>query len=574
MLGEIKWQSEKMTTEYPYSIHAFMFPIRWDVLPKGYNPDQGKESIEFDSRTDLRILAGRLKNTAWRRSFYRINNDPLQYNELTYFHAYASKSIIDLQQKDEGNEWVLNREKTMAYFDIEISENDYYQIETIGDGIFKLKLTGLSLHTYNTGVAILTINLENYNYPDPEQILCINEFGRRIYPMFLGKDPPFTELTKVSGLASTIELKCGRINNGIPLREDFREYDSLFEKETHKVDVVTNRYNYNCIINFPSHIKGLFSDDFAFNANDEHIGDTIRLNILTDDRMFFQCWYGNNELAKKLSKENCEPKQQNGFAYLYSDFWYAFMYGDQNEKSLGIANRYMEEKDMLNNTYARWANFGTLYGFTRDSFVTLSDNKQTLIDKKVPDIQQHCKTIYYQMAVLCLAQRASVLRFSAEVSSITQLGKTHEKIALQRIQQLYLNYIEFINTLCFREITPQIQGIEIYKQFRKAMNVPKDVKSLDNQIEELHSFAMFAEQKRAADKSAWLNKIATYFLPGSVIIGLMGINVLSKDNMHFGERPILQVWEWIISAITLSVITTIILLMLEKRFQTKRSKTK
>jgi hypothetical protein len=537
-----------------------MFPIKWDDLPQDYDPDKGKECIEFDSRTDLSKLTAKLKNTSWKRKFYRINHDPLNYNELTYFHAFATKSIFDLQQHNEKDEWTVEAGKTMVHFSIQTVGTDYYQIETVNNGTYQLQLTGLSLHAYNTGVAILTINLENYKYPEQEKILCINEFGRRIYPLFLGNKVPFTSITKEKVLASSVELKCGQINNGIPVREDFSEYDSLDSKETHKIDTPTNKYQYNCIINFPNHLKKLFSNDFVFNANDERGGSKIRFNILTDDRMFFQCWYGNNDIAATVNKEITYYNGDKGYQFAQCRFWYAFMYGDKNPDSLGIANKYSMEREILEHTYTRWVEYGTLYGFTCDSFVALSQDAETLLKHGVPALQQHIKTIYYQIAVLCLAQRASVLRFSAEVSPLTQLGKINEKEALKGIQQLYLNYIEFLNTICFREVTPQIQGIEIYAMFRQAMGINEDVKGLDHEIRELHNFAMVAEQKRAADKAEKLGLIATWFLPAGVILGFMSINAFDREHMEFGGTFILGAWEWIFTAIILSVIITLLLL--------------
>jgi len=549
-----------------------MFPIRWDYLPKGYHPDSRKESLSFDERTKLSDLTAKLENTAWKRVFYRIENDPLQYNELTYFHAYTTQSIFDLQQRDEQDEHVVGACKTLVYFEIPANENDYYLIETTARGNFELRVKGLSLHAYNTGVAIITINLENWKYPDSQEVLCINDMGRRIYPQFLGGQQPYTNLTKGKVLAACIELKCSGINNGLPVREDFTKYDDLAGKETHKIDPTTGKYKYNCIIEFPDHIKALFNNDFVYNANDESDGNKIRFNILTDDRMFFQCWYGNNQISGTVKNDITYYNESKGHLFAHCKFWYAFMYGDQDAGSLGLANKYFMEKEILANTYDRWVEYGSLYGFTRDSFVAISSDEKTLIEYGAPQLRQHIKTIYYQMAVLCLAQRAGVLRFSAEVASITQLGKTFEKEALDRIQQLYLNYIEFINTLCFREVTPQMQGIEIYSQFRKAMNIPEDVKNLDAEIQELHNFAMFAEQKRAADKAERLSLIATIFLPAGVVIGLMSMSAFDKESMRFGEKPLLGAWLWIITGIILSALISVFLVKWKSIVKLKRSK--
>jgi len=140
------------------------------------------------------------------------------------------------------------------------------------------------------------------------------------------------------------------------------------------------------------------------------------------------------------------------------------------------------------------------------------------------------------MAVLCLAQRASVLRFGAEVSSLADLGKKRtpeqDKKLTRNIQKLYLNYIEFINKIYFREITPQIQGIEIYSQFQKIMNIHNDVKDLDNEIGELHEYVNLIQNERRNEEAATLNKLATFFLPFTLVFSVLGANIFSGNDNH------------------------------------------
>lgn len=520
-----------MSEEYPYSVHSFMMPMRWDYFPKDYNFAKGKESFDFDERTNLKIFADKLQATnTWKRKFYRINNSSELYNENTYFHAFATRTLFDMQQHDEFDENHISANKTMIYFELDYTSTDYYKIITNYDE-YSLNLTGISLHVYNTGIAILTYNLENWKYPEPEKILHINEFGRRIYPQFLGSSEPLTETTKKIFLAKQLEIKCAAVNYGLPFSDNFSQYDSLQFKETHKVDIYGN-YQPNTIIDIPAIIQKLFNDNFVYCAKDE-APEKIRFNILTDDRMFFQSWYGNNTLADLLGKEeDLYIDKSKSFNYAHNKFWYAYMYGDKKETSLGIANKFLQEKNVLENTYDRWAEYGTLFGFTRDSFVAISSNVKTLLQVHAPDVRTHAKTMYYQMAVLCLAQRASVLRFSAEVSGLADLGKTNKDEVSKRIQQLYLNYIEFINKIYFREITPQIQGIEIYSQFQKIMNIHNDVKDLDTEINELHEYVTLIQDNKRNEEATKLNRLATIFLPATLMFGILGANFFSEDNFY------------------------------------------
>ena len=75
----------------------------------------------------------------------------------------------------------------------------------------------------------------------------------------------------------------------------------------------------------------------------------------------------------------------------------------------------------------------------------------------------------------------------------------------------------FLNRIYFREVTSQIQGIELYTMFQEAMNLEKEVKDLDNEIQELFEYQNMQEQRR-------LNKIASLFLPITLITSFLGMN--------------------------------------------------
>lgn len=527
---------------YPISTHCFMLPIRWDYLPQDFAKERDKSIYNFDIRTEIEVFNKKLGNTAWERKFYKIDNHPEIYNENTYFHAYATYTLFDLQQADEKDNTIVHKNKTMVYYEIDCIDSDSYTIIALNK-TYTLKLTGISLHVYNTGVAILTFNLENWQYKFQEDILKINEFGRRIYPQFLGNQQPFTNSPKHVFLADKIEIKCDKLNYGLPFSDDFTQYDNLKDKETHCVNE-NGEYIYNTIVDIPNIVKQLFNANFVYNAAQEIQGDVIRFNILTDDRMFFQSWYGNNQLASSFSKEIKLHNNETYFAYAQSNFWYAFIFGDKTAYSLGIANKYMQEKNILECTYDRWAGYGTLFGLTRDSFVAVSSDVDTLIKNFVPDIRIHFKTMYYHMAVLCLAQRASILRFSAEVSSLADLGKSDVKEVTKRVQQLYLNYIEFINKIYFREITPQIQGIEIYQKFQNMMNIPSDIKNLDDEISELHEYVSLLQDEQRNNEADRLNKIATAFLPLTLIFGILGANFIDSKDIKLVENTYANILIW------------------------------
>lgn len=490
-----------------------MFPFRWDILPKGFLPEDIKENIAFDERTDLlNGIPDAFGN--WKRWKYTLDSgngtiDPTQYNEFIYFHEFVSKAIFDYDFPFKNNqaitkyyEYDLDKNLQNKYIIEYLDKNQAYELE--------LDLEGITMHFFNTGVGVLTFNLINNkdSQKEKEHILKINEFGRRIYPQFMGEKGIAD--TKNTFLANKITVIA---NSKIVAVEDFNWY------ELHK-----NNLNPIEPYRLPAYITDLFSEYFIFRIPSPLKEQKILITKVCDDRMFFQSWYGNRDIATEMSY--LFKRNQN----INNDWWYSFIFGDKNEPS--IANSLMKVAQQEEHSYKRWIEWKTVYGMSRDSFVSLTDSGDF---SKL--IQTHMNTMYYTLCVLCLAQRASVLKFTAEVANLADLAKMQEnKKVINNIKDLYKNYIEFINKLYFREITPQIQGIEMYNQFQKILNLKEEIKDLDNEINELHSYVSLVQDGIRNEESSRLNILAAIFLPATIAFGILGANFWDEkffDGMHW-----------------------------------------
>lgn len=191
-------------------------------------------------------------------------------------------------------------------------------------------------------------------------------------------------------------------------------------------------------------------------------------------------------------------------------------------------------------TYRRWQNYGTLFGVTKDSFVCLSADKE---DLGTLPLDMHMQSMYYQMSILSLVQRASILRFSWEISQITNKIFRENKNPKKAIRELYENYIRFINQIYFREITSQIQGIELYSQFQKMMNIEKEAKDLDVEMQEVFNYLSVQEQTK-------LGKMANIYLPVTLLAGVLGINTIDFPQLLGENFFIDNIYSLIFGAIT------------------------
>ncbi|MCT7550862.1 magnesium transporter CorA family protein [Aliarcobacter butzleri] len=439
-----------------YSYHTFMFPF----IFKG----------KFDKKDN------------WEYKDFKVE-EQRDFNEYIYFYKHVQDAIYN--KEEEKSDSISN------YYEYEKQKGTY----TIccKKGIFELELDGLSLRIFNTKVAILTFNLKNTKYSDVNSVLAINDFGRRIYPQFLGDN--FTCDTKNAILSNCITLTL----NGEEIKEDFTRFDNINNlKDTEKLNLL------------PKFIEKLIENNFSKDK---------KLRPIIDDRMFVISWYGNNEFSKKLNSEQ----------YKTNSNWYEYIFVDGD--GITIHNKKMQENLVTASTYDRWMDnpYGcTLYGMSRYSFVSITNSSDFAKNILLP----HMQTIYFQMFSLLLAYRASIIKFSDDIQNITQ--KT-EKNLVKESDELYERYLKFLNKLYFKEITAQDQGIELYNQAMKVMDIEKYMNDLNHEINQLHSYVSMKEEKIRNEKLDFISKIGAVLLPPSLLAGIFGMNVLTFDETLWNE---------------------------------------
>lgn len=440
-----------------YSYHTFMLPFIFEG--------------DFENKEDN-----------WEYKAFKIEEQK-NYNEFVYFYKHVQDAIYNKEENE-------NKTSISNYYEYKEKKGTY----TIccKKGKFELELDGLSVRIFNTDVAILTFNLKNTKYSDLDSVLAINDFGRRIYPQFLGKN--FTCDTKNTILSNCITLTL----NGEEIKEDFTRFDNINNlKDTEKLNLL------------PKFIEKLIENNFS---KDKDGKTTIRPII--DDRMFVISWYGDDEFSKKLNSEQ----------YKTNSNWYEYIFVDGD--GITIHNKKMQENLVTASTYDRWMDnpYGcTLYGMSRYSFVSITNSSDFAKNILLP----HMQTMYFQMFSLLLAYRASIIKFSDDIQNITQ--KT-EKDLVKESDELYNKYLKFLNKLYFKEITAQDQGIELYNQAMKVMDIEKYMNDLNHEINQLHSYVSMKEEKIRNEKLDFISKIGAVLLPPSLLAGILGMNVLTVEQ--------------------------------------------
>ena len=445
-----------------------MFPFQWQI--KGYDNKVFSEQISLKN-IDFAL------NSNWNRTIVPIIDSEANdlYNERNYFYEFVHDALYD-SGKDNSLVRHFEREEP-KHSDIN------YVIDCGGKGVYELKVIAINLNLYFTGVGVLSFYLQNEKYPDPVSVFRINQGGRRVFPPYIG------DVETRNQIAHSIEI-IGLHGRETGYREDFKRFNNKTKSNT-PASFITDMIN-----------------EVALN---------ITLKPVVDDRMFVQCYYKNDDWAEKFSGK----KTYNQF--LNSSDWYEFVFIDENG-AMSCQNEKMQRDLIKKATYPRWQKSKSLYGISRYSMMLLTNNTcpQFLLDYFV--------TMYTRMAELILVQKSSVLRFSAEVTFISNMEE--KKGFVEKASSLYKEYIRFVNQIHFREVSAQEQGIELYQMLYDVMNLEKHVNKLDDEISELYNYVLLKEDRKSNGTMERLTKLAAIAIPATVMAGVFGMNndLLGVEN--------------------------------------------
>ena len=451
-----------------HSYHIFYFPFRWDIT--------GVRLRTLSERIDLERIHYKPHSEWVHTQNPMSDNEAVDlYNEKNYYYRFVHNILYD----EPGNK--LNLIRHYERKEPQESTNVRYLIKvTNRQQPYELKVDAMNINLYSTGVGFLSFYLKNErdDQQAPDDILKINQYGRRIMPPFYADIKYRNETSEyiaIQGLFPSNEYQ-----------EDFKDYEPTDSWKP------------------ASFIRTLIME----------LADNIEIAPIIDDRLFVICWYKNDKLAAHFTEH---PQAYCDVNDDFSAFWYKFLFIDGTDET--CQNDTMKTELLKRHTYLRWQKWTSLYGVSRYSFVYLTNST-------VPAyLLSYVQTIYARMVELVLAQRASMLRFSGEVTNVSNLSHQNVDEISSLISSLYKEYIRFMNQIYFREVTAQDQGIELYDLLHSCLKMETYIKDLDDEIEELHQYVSLKEDRSRNKKASVLNDIATLFLPLTVITGFFGMNL-------------------------------------------------
>ena len=500
----------------PYSYHTFMFPFVWN---------NNNSRWKFLKREQfLKCIDKKLwKPEVYLRKDNNIEDEFIhQFNQYRYFNSAARNAIYSTDGKKSivynfrYDLAALGKSYTQEYSawlaGCKGSDNPARYVIKKGDESVTLAINGIRLKLFNTGIGILVFELENYDYPTLDAFNWINDRGRRIYMPYLTDEktcPDCADEIAIEYAGNTVVSS------------------NLTEKDP----------EYNCIKLIEPITYFLKNGDYSVTTNKKEINSkTFYIEPIIDDRMFVAGYCVDTEAANKLTSYS-----GNGYCYMgdasarfmsdkenCANKWYCTVFVDGNGEAT-CRNQDMLAQMISKHTYTRWTEYGSLTGISEYSMVTLTS--ADLIEYY--HLARNFLTEYVEMMILVLAQRASLLAFERMISD-SSIGK-------RDIGQIQKRYIEFQSQLLLKEVTPQQQGIELYKMLIENLFIEEQSAEIEKQIEAL------AVQK--ASKSENRENLILF------LIGVLGIFETINCFGDWIDSDVVQYGRFIISGVFVLIST-------------------
>ena len=221
----------------------------------------GLENQAFSDQVNLDNIQYN-RNSHWERSQ---KPDPGEeeslYNEKNYYYTFVHNILYDEEHSP------LNLIHHFERKEPKLSNHIYYYIKKKGrNNPYKLIVDAMNINLYATGVGFLSFYLKNEDCTQnsPEDILAINQYGRRIMPPFFNDTRlrnEISEYIRIEGLNQTVYF------------EDFKSYTPYDSWQP------------------SSSIKKLICE----------LVTNLSIDPIIDDRMFVATWYKNNQLSQQFT---------------------------------------------------------------------------------------------------------------------------------------------------------------------------------------------------------------------------------------------------------------------------------
>ena len=452
--GQITGEEEqkKEEKESVYSYHTFFYPFIWE----GERHDR-----DFDYVVKCLEQSSIWKNDDIEKNFQKFNmiDQRSHYAAYQYFNDTARSAILGLgdngsriqrcyaiesESKDASSEYIITKNKQ----DMPIE--------------YHLCINAVRLKIFNTGVAVLIFECENFRYRSLEDVKAINEYGRRVLLPFIPENPAD------SVCADKITIK---LHNICTFEENFEAQIKGYNSSRKEIP-----YKFNAMSSLIIDILNAGSKGrYEFTTDKSRKKNRIYITSALDDRMYVSCVLTDKKYSEWFKDYD---KSEEKIISLYE---LGFV---DCESACTCQSESMRHELIEQHIYKRWIDYGTIYISTAQAFVCISDF--------IPNINTFL-TMYVDMCILTIVQRASLVNFQNEALQLTsrleERGVGMDKGRISRLMDLQERFIAFQNQLNLREISSQEQAVDLYTMLRASSYVDELHDAMAEQMDALYAAA-------------------------------------------------------------------------------------
>lgn len=520
------------TQKKVYSYHTFVFPFIWKthkgkpeseytILKKVFDDNPMWECTDLKDAYSLENMAGGID----------FDDALFTYKEYQYFFPYVRKAIYGYDDDICTN---------YAFKPAKDGNGEYHIIKE--GRHYLLNINGIRLKVVNTGMALFIMECENRGkdandnpQDDFESVKSINEYGRRISIPFMSKesyiicaDKLYINLKGVEGLSEDFAV----YNNRIVKSEDLREISM-----THICDFVKSILSYGSVYRFTSRPTKGKNDIYIYHALDDRM--SVGFCIIEEDK---------NEVDTLATFDS-----EKGYLYEWdedaSKSIYELAYMDPAQKCSCPDHRLRDELN-AKAVYRRWLPYKTIN--------TVTEMGMGMLMHTPPSYLVENFFLYVQMYYIVLIQRASIIKFTREASSISTnfsgMSKKLTSKSIRRIMSLQERYAAFTGQIYFEEVSSEQQAVEMYGMLRQCYAIERENQALNDNLNRLYEVT-------GTEQNSKVNEIATIFTVFSIILAVAALvydifyasDVVVVNGGGFSIAQDISVWRFIIICVIISV---------------------
>lgn len=222
-------------------------------------------------------------------------------------------------------------------------------------------------------------------------------------------------------------------------------------------------------------------------------------------------------------------------------YWAQILNVDRPSSERWLAEASAFEFEWTNErTYKRWAHYGSLYGYCEHAAAAMVPAASGDNPHGEPPVGLHFASIYFDVTILLLYLRVSVLRFSKRLHEVTRaaVGDGYGVVDGVRtwrkeFHEIRWQFLLLENLYQYPHLSNQQQHLEMYALQRRVMDVTELYQEIDKEVRASDEFVNNELDSERNELAANLSVIATFGLAAALALGWMDAHSESQSGLGY-----------------------------------------